>query len=462
MDRRMPLECNDHCGDLNECFGDGKNRIPLITYKYLELDSSGQFVSPVAKTRWENHSMSGKSQDEDEPRDWIWSCLTADNPALSNYDSETAVLVTLQVWGKVLIDHLGVVRSQGARIVAYDSGDYYYAQLMNKKIDVCTAAKMISPFSRRYLDLVKNFASQISADILGWALQQNPDPWLAFYSAKAGLLEKEAARRLVCGCAETAFYFARDVDCCSHDETRRAVCQRPEWAYAYALEVDRWPCDDTRRATCGSPRYAYLYAVNVDKSANDETRLATCQDSHYAYMYAKHVDGAPSELTRRSAVCQPGWAYWYALEVDGVSRDDTRAGACVDPWYAYLYARDVDGYARDDTRNMACQSPSAAYWYAVNMDGMPRDDTRRGACQSPQWAYRYALEVDRCPREDTRLAACSDPEYAYRYATEVDRTPHFRTRLGAYKDSYYLKQYSRWENHLNNSTAGCVPRPADS
>lgn len=267
------------------------NPTPMITYKYLELDHNHRFVSPVSGHCWEQNAVKGEASDENDPRNWVWSCTSPHNPELASYRNDTSVLVSLEVWGKVLISDNGVGRSQYARIVGYDPMDYYSILCQRGEIGEDILKQMISPTAPGIVRVIKSRPHLLDSKTVQQIMDNRPSP-------------------------EVAFWVARNIYKRSDDTTRQIACRDPQFAYLYALHIDQAPREDTRQAACGSPQWAYFYAKDVDKSPRNDTRLAACQDPLYACFYARDVDYR--------------------------GRDDTRQAACKDPSSAYLYAVDVD------------------------------------------------------------------------------------------------------------------------
>lgn len=413
------MSCTAHTSTANltgEKYGGGlivSQTKPMITYKYLDLTPDCKFKSLLSGFVDENMTVGGESPDPFRGVKWVLSYLTPDNLLLKGDALDLSVLVTLHVWGEVVVDSKGVVRSQHARIIAYDKDDFYFVMLKHKKIDVQTAKSNITCGSEKFKKLLLQYTPHFSEDEIKQYLTQNPDP-------------------------DTAYQLGVRVNL---DICREIACRDPYKAFLYADSVDLMPRDDTREAACKDHESAYFYAVYIDKYPRDDTRAAACKNPFTACWYAVHVDKSPRQDTREVACQNPQAAYQYALEVDKGPRDDTRLAACGSPKSAYLYACDVDRGPRDETRSAACKDPYYAYKYACDVDKCPRDDTRSAACKDAQSAYLYAQDVDQAPRDDTRSAACGDPWGAFKYALEIDKAPHLQTYQAVARDRSFLESY---------------------
>ena len=58
----------------------------------------------------------------------------------------------------------------------------------------------------------------------------------------------------------------------SLDKTREIACMLPSFAYYYARNVDKCPHEETRRALYSNSEYAYYYAIDVDRCSHRVTR----------------------------------------------------------------------------------------------------------------------------------------------------------------------------------------------
>lgn len=449
---------------------------PLITYKYLKVNEQREFVSPLAETKWHNLSASGQARDRYLASEWVWSCTTPDNPELQGYRSLSTVLVTLQVWGKVLIGDNGVVQSEHARIIQYDANDYYGALATIGVIPLQEALDIIDPQSPRFVELIKQNLGKLTAQELEKILvEKKQDVWVSYPRALEKfteqklreLLEKSQSPQLayaiasrikntipldylrpfVCRSPIIAFQFAKFIEG-AHNSTRQAACKDPAYAYQYARYIDRAPRDDTRLAACQDPQYAYYYATDIDHRPDLATREAVCQSPQFARLYAQNVDRCGTEITRKAASQDPREALEYALNVDQAPHPTTRLGVLVDPDSALRYAIEIDQKPLDETRLATSQKPSTAYYYALYVDRSPCDITRRGASTDPQYAYLYARSVDRSPHPITRTGASKSAKWGYQYAVSVDRMPTEETRKAVQSSKAYRSLYQRWENKL--------------
>lgn len=344
---------------------------PMITYKHLILSKRGQFVSPVSRKTWKDMQISATGEREEEKSDWIWSCTSPSHPALLSYQSEETVLVTLEVWGKVVVDETGIVRSQYARIIGYDATDYYYLLWQRRKIPTEVFKNMISPDSWRVHNLIISNPELFDEKLAQEALEKKPTPEFAFYIAKHGLVRNE--------------------------KTREIACQNPYYAFKYALEVDGYPSEETRAAACHSSYAALAYAEKVDKCPRDDTRAAACMEPDHAFFYALNVDKSPRDDTRNAVLSDPQYAYEYALKIDQSPRDDTRLAACRNAAYARLYAQYVDKCPRDETRKAACKKPISAYIYALEVDKGYHPDTWKAVQKSSRFRKLYAQDIAGTP-----------------------------------------------------------------
>lgn len=136
-----------HISNQQGCSSVGSPSKEVITYKYLELTPDRKFMSPVSEVVWENGTCSGDAIDEENRADWVWSCDSPDNPELAQYRSRFNVLVTLQVWGDVVYGDNGVIRSQHARIIGYDSDDYYFALFCHGQLTIQQLNSLLTPNS---------------------------------------------------------------------------------------------------------------------------------------------------------------------------------------------------------------------------------------------------------------------------------------------------------------------------
>lgn len=316
---------------------------PLITYKYLELTSDGEFCSPIAQTIWRNGEVRALDPSPDERSAWIWSCSSPDNPELRLYKDNKSVLITLQVWGETLISDNGVVRSKFARIIGYDSDDYYYVLYEQGKISVEEAKRVISPGSDRMIQIMIKEQDKFTREEIDFHRQNLNDPdaayWMACYIDQS---PHPQTRRIACLSPATAFYYARDIDRQPHTQTRMAASQDPATAFDYATLIDKHPHPVTRRGACKDPQKAFDYANVVDRKPRSDTRIAACRDPRVAVLYANQVDLRPHPLTRQAACRNPRTAYDYALLVDRGPHDQTRQAACADPEMAMYYAEAID------------------------------------------------------------------------------------------------------------------------
>lgn len=365
----------------------------MVTYKYLNLTADGQFVSPVSNRVWRGLKMKGRGAKEERRQDWVWSCMTPDNHELRSYCDETSVLVTLEVWGRVVVRDNGVVQSEYARIIGYDSDDYYYVLHKYGKISISEALSLISPSSYRLPSLLENDLADVPFGIIANILEKNPTPRLAYLIAKNYYKKPES-------------------------KTRSIALLDPWAAYMYALEVDRSPSDDTRLVACQDPRVACSYARDVDRAVHPLTRQAAYSRPDTALTYARTVDKRPNKKSRQICCEYPETAFEYALHVDRRPRDDTRQAACKSSYYAFRYAWQVDK--------------------------QPREDTREAACQASSHAYEYALHVDRGPHPLTRQTACREPYFAYCYAVSIDDRPHPQTESGVKPSRRWSRAYRQW------------------
>lgn len=412
-----------HLGPLSNLSGGVEsqhNRQDLITYKYLDLTPEKTFVSPVARKTWHTPKMGGEACNPESREEWVWSCLTPDNPELKNYRTPNSVLVTLRVWGKVLIHDNGVVQSEYAQIIGYSSDDYYCALLYMREARFEEVRPLIATDTDRIADLLENCPELFTPDDLLELWANTGHPKIAYLTAKLLQRPDERTRQLACQEPRLAYEYAKTVDKQPRDDTRQAACRDPHAAYRYARDVDAMPRPDTRSAACQSPTSACYYAIYVDKQSTPETLNGLLQgntNSDIVLLYARHF--GPDDRTREFCCQRSHIAYQYAVSVDKRPRDDTRRAACQNPHDAVRYARDVDRSPRDDTRAAACLSPQSAFEYAAYVDRKPLDETRVAASKDPQHAYFYAKYVDKHPHPCTWDGVRNSPEWSEQYRLEI-------------------------------------------